>query len=142
MECDFDRNSRTNCEAGVMSQVVLLIDRLGDNKADVIRRLRVTASITVGDAIRAIERGEPIFRRCLFGRFDPGFPDRLLEFLEWCERNSVSYHAFEIRDYERFDKAKTRNYYVLNAFRLEGIIQTIKASIERQRRLGHLESGE
>ena len=125
-----------------MSQVVLLIDGPGDSKADLIRRLRLTAAIPIGDAITAIEKGEPIFRRSLFDRNDPGFPDRLQELLEWFEGNSVSYHAFEILDDERFDRANTLSYYFINACRLKGIIESRKKSVDRQRRWGHLESGE
>lgn len=142
MDFHFAQTCQTNFETSPMSHVVLLIDGLGDNKAEVIRRVRLAVSIKIGDAIKAIEMGEPIFRRSIFDRNDPGFPDRLHELLEWFEHNSVGYHAFEVLNDEPFDRSNTLKYYMLNATRLKGIIESTKASLNRQRRMGHLESGE
>ena len=125
-----------------MSQVVLLIDGLGDNKADVIRRLRLTASLKIGDATRVIEMGEPVFRRSLFDRNDPAFPDRLHELLEWFEFHGVRYRAFEILNGQPFDKSNTLEYYMIDAARLKGIMESTKASLDQQRRMGHSESGD
>lgn len=122
-----------------MAKIVVVVRDFGADKKAVVQALRTAAGTGVGDILRAVASGAPVFEKTMFDRDDPDVPIQLVALAELLIQEHVDFSMYELLDNQIFSRSVT--YYEPSVDALRNIIQQRSRSLEEQRNVGRLQDG-
>ena len=115
-----------------MSKVVFILEKIEENKTEVIKILRAGLGIEIGRITKLAGSGKPLVVKTLFDRSEPTFAEKLHNVFNQLDSVRAGYKAYEILDEQEFSKINPANLYQITSERLKKMIETWKNSMQEQ----------